>query len=75
MAAQDQPHENLIFPEDPVERLFNGTLAVAGRDHAKSRPNKQRNERLAFTLIRALAQCELPSMWCPVDFDLDQLSA
>ncbi|CAN1866057.1 Photosystem II CP43 reaction center protein [Linum perenne] len=34
MAAQDQPHENLIFPEEvlPVETLFNGTLALAGRD-------------------------------------------
>ncbi|ERN17918.1 hypothetical protein AMTR_s04036p00005710, partial [Amborella trichopoda] len=32
MAAQDQPHENLRFPEDPVETLFNGTLALAGRD-------------------------------------------
>ncbi|KAM0931990.1 putative photosystem antenna protein [Dioscorea sansibarensis] len=35
MAAQDQPHENLIFPEGgfyPVETLFNGTLALAGRD-------------------------------------------
>ncbi|KAL4022632.1 hypothetical protein IC575_016375 [Cucumis melo] len=34
MAAQDQPHENLIFHEEvlPVETLFNGTLALAGRD-------------------------------------------
>ncbi|RWR97727.1 photosystem II CP43 reaction center-like protein [Cinnamomum micranthum f. kanehirae] len=31
MAAQNQPHENLIFPE-AVETLFNGTLALAGRD-------------------------------------------
>ncbi|KAL5558149.1 hypothetical protein UlMin_034360 [Ulmus minor] len=34
MVAQDQPHENLIFPEEvlPWETLFNGTLALAGRD-------------------------------------------
>ncbi|KAL4009805.1 hypothetical protein IC575_031062 [Cucumis melo] len=34
MAAQDQPHENLIFLRRfyPVETLFNGTLALAGRD-------------------------------------------
>ncbi|KAF5786675.1 putative photosystem antenna protein [Helianthus annuus] len=34
MAAQDQPHENLIFPEEVllVETLFNGTLALAGCD-------------------------------------------
>ncbi|KAJ4732262.1 Photosystem II D2 protein [Rhynchospora pubera] len=35
MAAQDQPHENLIFPEEVLPRgetLFNGTLALAGRD-------------------------------------------
>ncbi|KAJ4731436.1 Photosystem II D2 protein [Rhynchospora pubera] len=34
MAAQDQPHENLIFLRRfyHVETLFNGTLALAGRD-------------------------------------------
>ncbi|KAL8223763.1 hypothetical protein R6Q57_019238 [Mikania cordata] len=34
MVAQDQPHENLIFPRRfyTVETLFNGTLALAGRD-------------------------------------------
>ena len=34
MAAQDQSHENLLFPEEilPMEMLFNGTLALAGRD-------------------------------------------
>ncbi|KAL8114710.1 hypothetical protein AgCh_021541 [Apium graveolens] len=34
MAAQDQPYENLIFPEEvlPCETLFNGTLALSGRD-------------------------------------------
>ncbi|KAF3621254.1 hypothetical protein FXO38_31910 [Capsicum annuum] len=32
MAAQDQPHENLIFPEEfyHVETLFNGTFSLAG---------------------------------------------
>ncbi|CAN4101845.1 unnamed protein product [Withania somnifera] len=34
MAAQDRPHENLIFPRRfyHVETLFNETLALAGRD-------------------------------------------
>lgn len=36
MAAQDQPHENLLFPEEVLPRgnalFFNGTLALAGRD-------------------------------------------
>ncbi|OIW15381.1 hypothetical protein TanjilG_24366 [Lupinus angustifolius] len=34
MAAQDQPHENLIFHEEvlPRETLFNGNLALIGRD-------------------------------------------
>ncbi|KAI5653898.1 hypothetical protein M9H77_31085 [Catharanthus roseus] len=36
MAAQYQPHENLLFPEEVLPRrnalFFNGTLALAGRD-------------------------------------------
>jgi photosystem II CP43 chlorophyll apoprotein len=33
MAAQDQPHERLVFPEEVLlETLFNGSLSVGSRD-------------------------------------------
>jgi hypothetical protein len=34
MAAQDQPHERLVFPEEVLPRgnAFNGSLSVGSRD-------------------------------------------
>jgi photosystem II P680 reaction center D2 protein len=37
MAAQDQPHERLVFPRRyyHVETLFNGSLSVGSRDQSQ----------------------------------------
>uniref|UniRef100_A0A1Y3BX47 Putative photosynthetic reaction centre, L/M n=1 Tax=Helianthus annuus TaxID=4232 RepID=A0A1Y3BX47_HELAN len=65
MAAQDQPHENLIFPEEvlPRETLFNGTLALAGRDQETNRfrwwAGNARLIKFIRKLLGAISPCRI----------------